>query len=107
MKTKKVIVVGLLLFFAASIDAQISMQVNVGTTPQWGPAGYTNVRYYYLPDVEAYYDVPSAMFIYHNGTTWIHRKALPGRYKNYDLYQGYKVVITDYHGNTPYVHFKE
>ncbi|MDO9511926.1 MAG: hypothetical protein Q7J34_09215 [Bacteroidales bacterium] len=107
MKTIKLFVVGLLLIFAASVDAQISMQVNAGTPPQWGPAGYTDVRYYYLPDVEAYYDVPSSMFIYHNGTTWIHRRSLPVRYRNYDLYQGYKVVMTDYRGKTPYIHFKE
>ena len=107
MKTLKLFVVGLLLFFAVSTQAQISVQVNLGTPPQWGPSGYTNVQYYYLPDVEAYYDVPSSMFIYYNGVTWIHRRSLPTRYRNYDLYNGYKVVMTDYRGNTPYTYFKE
>jgi len=107
MKALKLIIVGLILFFAASVEAQISMQINVGNPPQWGPSGYTDVRYYYLPDVEAYYDVPSSMFIYYNGVSWIHRRSLPHLYRNYDLYSGYKVVMTDYHGNTPYVHFKD
>ena len=107
MKAVRFIVVGLIMFFAVSVEAQISLQVNVGTPPQWGPSGYTDVRYYYLPDVEAYYDVPSSMFIYFNGVNWIHRRSLPIRYRNYDLYNGYKVVMTDYRGNTPYVHFKE
>src|SRR5665811_790115 len=102
MKAIKLIVVGLILFFAVSVEAQISVQINVGTPPQWGPAGYTDVRYYYLPDVEAYYDVPSSRFIYFNGVRWIHSSRLPRQYRNYDLYSGYKVVMTDYRGNTPY-----
>jgi len=107
MKTIKIFIAGLLLFFAVSAEAQISLQLNLGAPPQWGPSGYTDVRYYYLPDVEAYYDVPSSKFIYFNGVSWIHRSYLPSRYKNYDLYRGYKVVMTDYHGKTPYSHFKE
>lgn len=107
MKTIKLIVVALILSFAVSVEAQISMNVNIGTPPQWGPTGYTDVRYYYLPDVEAYYDVPSSKFIYFNGSNWIHRRSLPRHYRNYDLYNGYKVVMTDYRGNSPYAHFKE
>lgn len=107
MKVIKLIVVGLILFFAVSVEAQISLQVNVGNPPQWGPTGYSDVRYYYLPDVEAYYDVPSSKFIYFNGVRWIHSSRLPRQYRNYDLYNGYKVVMTNYRGNTPYVHFKE
>lgn len=107
MKALKLVVLGILLFFAISGQAQISVNVNLGTPPQWGPAGYTNVQYYYLPDVEAYYDVPSSQFIYLNGGTWVRRANLPGKYRNYDLYNGYKVVMTDYRGNAPYAHFKD
>jgi hypothetical protein len=107
MKTLKLIVIALGLFLAGSIQAQVSVNVNIGSPPMWGPAGYSYVQYYYLPDVEAYYDVPSSMFIYQSGGVWIHRTYLPARYRHYDLYNGYKVVMTDYHGNTPYTHYKE
>jgi hypothetical protein len=82
------------------VHAQVT--VNIGTPPMWGPVGYSNVQYYYLPDVEAYYDVPSAQFIYLNDGAWIRRSYLPVRYRNYNLYSGYKVVMTGYHGNKPY-----
>lgn len=95
------------LLLAGSLQAQVSVNVNIGSPPQWGPVGYSNVQYYYLPDVEAYYDVPSSRFIYYDGGVWVHRTYLPGRYRNYDLYKGYKVVMTDYRGNTPYIHFKQ
>jgi len=107
MKTLRLIIVGLLLVFAGSAKAQISVNVNIGNPPLWGPVGYPAVRYYYIPDVEAYYDVTSSQFIYFNGVSWIHRTYLPSRYKNYDLYHGYKVVMIDYHGNKPYSNFKD
>ncbi len=86
--------------------AQVSVHVNIGAPPQWGPAGYSNVRYYYLPDVEAYYDVHTSMFIYYSGGVWLQRSYLPSHHKHYDLYRGYKVVMVDYRGETPYVTFK-
>ncbi|OFY84773.1 MAG: hypothetical protein A3F72_05810 [Bacteroidetes bacterium RIFCSPLOWO2_12_FULL_35_15] len=107
MKTLKLLIIGFVLFFVNTLQAQVSVNVNIGTPPLWGPVGYTEVRYYYIPDVEAYYDVESSMFIYYSGGAWIHRSYLPRMYRNYDLYGGYKVVMTDYHGNTPYSYFKE
>ena len=100
---------GVMLLFMIShtVQGQISVNVNIGAPPMWGPAGYTDVRYYYLPDVEAYYDVPSANFIYFERGQWVHRKYLPKQYRGYDLYSGYKVVMTDYRGNAPYEHIRD
>ena len=107
MKTLKLIVFGIALFLASATQAQISFSVHLGTPPQWGPEGYSDARYYYLPDVEAYYDVQTSRFIYLEGRTWVHRTHLPARYRDYDLYNGYKVVMTGYHGNSPYQYHKE
>ena len=107
MKALKLFVIGMVLVLAGTVQAQVSVSVTLPTPPPWGPVGYSEARYYYLPDVEAYYDVPSSMFIYYNRGAWIHRAYLPGRYRNYDLYNGYKVVMTDYHGDAPYNNFKE
>lgn len=107
MKTFKLFVFGIMLTLAGSAHGQLSVNVHIGTPPAWGPAGYDNARYYYLPDVEAYYDVPSSMFIYFSGNRWIHRHQLPPRYRDYDLYHGHKVVVNDYRGNYPYYHFRE
>ena len=107
MKALKLLVFGIVLFMAGHAQAQISINLNIGSPPKWGPVGYTDVQYYYLPDVEAYYDIPSSNFIYLERGAWVHRAYLPGRYRNYDLYHGYKVVMNDYRGNSPYTHFKE
>ena len=107
MKSLKLLVFGIILMYAGSAHSQLSVNVHLGTPPAWGPSGFNDVRYYYLPDVEAYYDVQTSMFIYISGNRWIHRSYLPSRYRNYDLYHGYKVVMNDYHGNSPYAHFRE
>ncbi|NDP21585.1 MAG: hypothetical protein GZ091_10980 [Paludibacter sp.] len=107
MKTLKIIILGVALILAGSAHGQLSVNVHIGTTPSWGPSGYDHVRYYYLPDVEAYYDVHSSKFIYISGDRWVRSSYLPRQYKHYDLSRGYKVVMHDYHGSTPYNHFRE
>ena len=107
MKANKLLLLGVLLFLSGTLHSQIAVSVNIGSPPAWGPAGYTEARYYYLPDLEAYYDVRNSMFIYNAGGAWVHRKYLPKQYRSYDLFGGYKVVMTDYHGNTPYTFFPE
>lgn len=105
MKNLKSLILGMLLFMTMAVNAQVTVNVNIGSPPAWGPSGYSQVRYYYLPDVQAYYDISSARFIYlHNGN-WIHRSYLPSRYRGYDLYSGYKVVMKTYKGNAPYIHY--
>jgi hypothetical protein len=74
-------------------DAQLRINVNIGSQPSWGPVGYTHADYYYMPDIDAYYDVPAHQYIYFENNVWVRHAYLPPRYANYDLYHGYKVVV--------------
>ena len=106
MKTLKLIIAGIILFASANtMQAQVSVNVNLGSPPAWGPAGYSAVDYYYLPDIQAYYDIRATQFIYFGGGKWIRSRNLPNQYRNYNLYNGYKVVLNDYHGSRPYSNF--
>lgn len=103
---KKLVIVfalGVTTFFAQPSTAQVNLNVNIGAQPLWGPVGYDRVDYYYLPAVESYYSVPKKQFIYLNNNEWVFANTLPAKYKGYDLYNGYKVVV-----NTPkpYLNFK-
>lgn len=107
MKTLKLIIAGIILFASSNtMQAQVSVNVNIGSPPAWGPAGYSAVDYYYLPDIQAYYDIRATQFIYFGGGKWIRSRNLPNQYRNYNLYNGYKVVLNDYHGSRPYSNFK-
>ena len=106
MKKLKLIIAGLILFASANtMQAQVSVNVNLGRPPAWGPIGYSAVDYYYLPDIQAYYDIRATQFIYFGGGKWIRSRNLPNQYRNYNLYNGYKVVLNDYHGSSPYRNF--
>ncbi|GAA4808274.1 hypothetical protein GCM10023231_41950 [Olivibacter ginsenosidimutans] len=85
-------------------SAQVQFSINIGLQPDWGPTGYDHVDYYYLPEIESYYYVPTRQFVYLSNGSWIFSLNLPPRYRHYDLYRGYKVVMNSPH---PYYHFKQ
>lgn len=46
---------------------------------------YTNAdNYYYLPDVDAYYNTYEQVYYYNDGERWVSAAYLPGEYRNYD-----------------------
>ena len=87
--------------FSYNAGAQVSVHVNLGVQPVWGPTGYDYVNYYYIPDIDAYYDVPNQQYVYFEGGRWVTRRNLPDRYHNFDLYGAHKVVIND---RSPWMH---
>lgn len=97
----------LILFMASvcmsykPVNAQISININIGSQPVWGPVGYDYVEYYYLPDIEVYYYVPARQFVYLSNGKWIFVASLPYQYRHYNLYTGYKVIINE---PKPYLH---
>ncbi len=82
--------------FGNYTQAQVGVHLNVGIQPLWGPTGYDYARYYYIPDIEAYYDVDNQTYVYMNDGRWVTTTYLPPWYADFDLYGAYKVVI-----NTP------
>jgi hypothetical protein len=78
-------------------EAQVRVNLNISSQPIWGPVGYDNVQNYYLPDIDAYYDVNAQLFYYNSGGRWISARELPPSYPNFDLYRSYKVVINRPH----------
>lgn len=92
---KKILLITAIIFsaFYYKADAQVSVNINIGRQPVWGPVGYDYVDYYYLPDYDVYYDVPRGLFVYFDFGRWNFAATLPPRYGHYDLYHSYKVVI--------------
>lgn len=93
----------LCLALAFGALAQDSLKPTISIQPLWGPTGFNLASYYYLPDIEAYYDVPEKKFIYPENGKWVFSPSLPQRFQSYDLYSGYKVVLNRPHA---YYNFK-
>jgi len=87
-----------------TLNAQVSVSINIGLQPEWGPVGYDYVDYYYMPQYEVYYYVPERKFVYLDGGRWIFVSALPRRYGTVNLFSAYKVVINE---PKAYMHFND
>ena len=85
------------LCLASTLNAQVSFSIgfNLNNQPAWGPTGYDYAEFYYLPDIEVYYNVPQHRYYYNQGGRWRYSYNLPSRYSNYDLYNSYKVVVNE------------
>lgn len=105
MRTLKFLLLGLLLTTAYS-QAQVSVSVNIESPPAWGVPVQAEVRYYYLPEIETYYDLSTRHYIYVNDGRWVRTANLPVVYRNYNLYRGPKVVVENYCGREPYSYYK-
>jgi hypothetical protein len=93
-----------ILIFTLQASAQFSVSVNFGSRPQYHNRYESQVSYYYLPEIEAYYDMNSAVFIYNGPRGWVRSAYLPRYCRNYDVNRGYKVAL-NYNGRNPYVNF--
>ena len=101
---KTVLIVAILsgfLFGTATAQLNVNVRANIGNQPVWGPVGYDHVEYYYMPDIDVYYYVPTHRYYYQQRGRWVYANSLPYRFHNYDIYNGYKVVINDRY---PYRH---
>lgn len=90
---KKALFILFAAFFSNILLAN-SQQINIsiGNAPDWVPREKLVVRYYYLPEIESYYDVSRRQFIYIENNRWVHRSSLPTKYRKYDLYKAPKIA---------------
>ena len=107
MKAIKIVIGAMLFFMTTGITAQVTVNVGPGTTPVWAREAPPKTQYYYLPDIETYYDVPAKRYIYFRNGVWTRSTSLPYRYRTYNLSKGRTVYLTDYKGKTPYVFYKQ
>lgn len=56
------------IFTTATTQVRVRFNVNIDTQPVWRPVGYDHVDYYYLPDIDVYYDVAKRQYIC---TAWV------------------------------------
>ena len=90
---KLVILTFLLQMLTGCVATLISSKRTVYSNPEWAPTYYDGVRYYYMPDIETYYDLSNQDFIYLDGGQWMFSNTLPTIYSEYDLYNGYAIAL--------------
>lgn len=95
MRPSLLILLAVIVSGVASAQVRVNLRSNVDKQPVWGPIGYDHVEYYYLPDIDAYYDVPHQKFFYFERGRWANGRTLPFRYRGFNLYSTYKAVVNE------------
>ena len=91
-------------FLAAPSAAHAQVGINIQTgRPAWGPAVPQGAQYYYIPEIDGYYDLAARNYIVQRNGGWVPVAALPG----YDPYQFHPVVVNDYRGRQPWVRYND
>ena len=85
-------------FLALNATAQKAITPVAGLTDK-----ITNcvLRYYYFPNIEAYFDTQKSVYLYSEKGKWITAKELPVGYRGYSLYNKINVLIRDYDDENP------
>ena len=65
-----------------------------------------SIRYYYFPNLEAYFDNLEMVYYFKLNNKWQTAEELPANYGGYSLYNKVKVTINDYDGDEPYTLLK-
>lgn len=77
-------------------QAQVNVNINIGQQPLWGPVGYDYAQFYYIPQMNVYYDVLNSLFYYQQGRRWMNARMLPPRFGHFDLYRMHKIVMNQH-----------
>ena len=89
----------------SNVAAQDRDQMNVAP-PSWAPDydSQNSAHYYYLPDIECYYDLWNREFVYLEEGNWQFSPTLPPIYAGYDLNNCFTVILNN-SVHEPWMHF--
>ena len=86
------------LAVAPAAHAQPQVNINVGT-PAWGPPVPQGTQFYYIPEIDGYYDLYAQQYIVYRNGQWIPVGVIDGRDP-----RGFHPVVLDYRGREPWVY---
>ena len=93
MKNLKTIFCTLLFVVAFSAFSQTATHV---TKLDFDNITNCRLRYYYYPNLEAYYDKEKGLYLYKENNEWKSGTEIPSGYRGYGLYNKVNIAIYDY-----------
>ncbi len=108
MKKIQLIFLTTILLFAIKTTAQISVNISLGSRTTYNPPVHyyydDNVDYYFLPEIQAYFDNREGLYIYYSSNRWIRSARLPQKCGNYNVNNGVRIAV-NCSNNNPYDDF--
>ncbi|WP_223652784.1 hypothetical protein [Hymenobacter psoromatis] len=81
--------------------AQVGINIQLGH-PAWGPAVPAGAQYYYVPEIDGYYDLAARNYIVQRNGQWVPMATLPG----YNPATFHPVVV-NYRGRQPWAQYRD
>ncbi|MFD1870924.1 hypothetical protein [Hymenobacter bucti] len=70
--------------------------------PAWGPATPAGAQYYYVPEIDGYYDLAARNYMVQRNGRWVAVATVPG----YNTANFHPVVV-DYRGRQPWTQYRD
>jgi len=103
MKKITQIVIGMLVLSFNVSQAQVALdEVNVSAKQAAEASSFVEVRYYYYPNLQAYFDTKVGMYLFQEDGEWVEAEQISQATMGYSLKNGQYVMIKDYTGDDPY-----
>ena len=88
------------LALAPAAHAQVNVNINTAP-PAWGPPVPQGTQFYYIPEIDGYYDLYAQQYIVYRGGRWLPVAVIDG----YDP-RSFHPVVLDYRGREPWVYVR-
>ena len=105
MKNFTKLILGLLVFSFNISLAQVELEaVNVQSNKNEAAetSSFVEVRYYYYPNLQAYFDTKVAMYLFKEDGEWVESEKISPTLMGYSLKNGQYVMLEGYTGEEPY-----
>ncbi|TDN36678.1 hypothetical protein E4631_13965 [Hymenobacter sp. UV11] len=86
---------------APAAQAQVSINAQFGH-PAWGPAAPAGAQYYYVPEIDGYYNLAARNYVVQRNGRWMTMATVPG----YNTANFHPVVV-DYRGREPWQQYRD
>lgn len=105
MKKITYLIIGLMLLSFNYSGAQV--QLDTIYIRQKPVSTYVEVRYYYYPNLQAYFDTKIAMYLYKKDGAWIKSETLDPTTRGYSIKNGAYVMLKGFTEDEPYQYFEQ
>ena len=104
MKTLPYYIIAVFMSITFTATAQTSVNPDLSLEAQSiiDQGAINNIRYYYYPNLQAYFDTDTGTYLYIKNNEWVEGNEIPKGLRGYSLLNGQRVSITDYSGDEPY-----
>jgi hypothetical protein len=106
MKTITYLILGMTLLSFNLSEAQVQLDT-IYIRKKAVPTTFVEVRYYYYPNLEAYFDTKIAMYIFKKDGQWTKSETIDTSYRGYSIKNGAYVMLKNFTEDEPYAYIEE